>query len=122
MIDHNWYLEHRVLEVRPIGPLTEDDFQSLAAQVDPVIRECGRLSGLLINAQHFAGWDNFVALLAHLRFVRDHQKHIHKIAVVSDHKLLGIMPRLVDHFVSAEVRPFASAEFQRALDWLGEPG
>ncbi|WP_323844535.1 STAS/SEC14 domain-containing protein [Microbulbifer magnicolonia] len=122
MIDHNWHLGHSVLEVQPLGPLTEEDFQSLEAQVDPVISEYGRLSGLLINAEHFPGWESFVALVSHCRFVRDHHKHIRKIAVVSDHRLLGVMPRLVDHFVSAEVRPFSTGEYQRALDWLGEPG
>ncbi|SDZ84033.1 STAS/SEC14 domain-containing protein [Microbulbifer marinus] len=122
MIDHQWHLSHTVLEVKPLGPLTAEDFQSLQAQVDPVISEHGRLSGLLINAQDFSGWESFAALVSHCRFVRDHHKHIHKIAVVSDEPLLGYMPRLVDHFVSAEVRPFSSVEFKRALAWLGEAG
>jgi hypothetical protein len=122
MIEHYWHREHSVLEVRPMGPLQASDFRALAAQVDPVISEHGRLSGLLINAEHFPGWESFAALVSHCVFVRDHHKHIGKIAVVSDHTLLGFMPNLVDHFVSAEVRPFPASELPRALDWLAEPG
>ncbi|SHE69939.1 SpoIIAA-like [Microbulbifer donghaiensis] len=122
MIDHNWHRGHRILEVRPLGPLTEDDFQSLEAQVDPVISERGPLTGLLVDAQNFAGWESFAALVSHCRFVRDHHKHIRRIAVVSDLPLLGYMPRLVDHFVSAEVRPFSSVDYQPALAWLAEAG
>ncbi|MEW5251177.1 SpoIIAA family protein [Microbulbifer sp. 2201CG32-9] len=122
MIDYDWHLGHKILEVRPRGPLSEEDFQLLGAQVDPVIREHGRLTGLMIDAQDFAGWENFVALVSHVRFVHDHQQHVRRIAVLSDQALMKFMPRLVDHFVSAEVRPFAAAEVQSALDWLEDPG
>lgn len=122
MIEHYWHLQHTVLEVCPTGPLQTADFRALAAQVDPVVSEQGCLDGLLINARHFPGWESFAALLSHCVFIRDHHRHIHKIAVVSDHSLLGFMPRLADHFVSAEVRPFPAADYQLALDWLGEKG
>lgn len=118
MIEHNWFCEHSVLEVRPVGTLQEGDFQLLAGQVDPILAEYGPLVGLLVDGSDFAGWQSFASLVAHCRFIRDGHRHIHKVAVVSDHTLLGFMPRLVDHFVGAEVRPFALAERERALDWL----
>ena len=122
MIEHHWLQNHTVLEIVPRWPLTSVDFDSLAAQIDPVITEHGSLSGLLINAEDFAGWENFSALVSHFVFVRNHQRHIHKIAVVSDQPLLGFMPRLVDHFIRAEVRPFAASDKGKALDWLTQPG
>lgn len=122
MIEHYWHCDHSVLEICPLGPLQETDFQALEAQVDPVISEHGRLAGLLINAGHFPGWEGFAALISHCVFLRDYHRRIHKIAVVSDHTLLGFMPRLVDHFVGAEVRPFPAADYQQALSWLAEPG
>lgn len=122
MIKYDWHQEHRVLEVRPVGELKVEDFTALSAQVDPVIQTYGRLGGLLINAADFAGWESFVALVTHCQFIRGHHRHIHRIAVVSDHTLMGFMPRLVDHFVSAEVRPFATSERRQALDWLAEAG
>ncbi|WP_193164468.1 SpoIIAA family protein [Microbulbifer hainanensis] len=122
MIEHNWFRDHSILEVRPRGSLQPNDFAILAKQVDPVIIEHGRLEGLLIDAVDFSGWESFAALVTHCQFVRNHHRHIHKIAIVSDHSLLAFMPQLVDHFVCAEVRPFAVADRGRALDWLAEAG
>lgn len=122
MIDHHWYHNHSVLEVSPRAPLQAKDFEALAAQVDPVIEEHGSLAGILIEAESFPGWEDFAALVSHCTFIRDHHRQVHKVAVVSDQTLLGYMPRLVDHFVSADVRPFPRAEKQRALEWLSEPG
>jgi hypothetical protein len=38
----------------------------------------------LVEAAAFPGWDSFGAMAAHFRFVRDHHKHLKKIAVVTD--------------------------------------
>lgn len=122
MIEHQWCREHEILEVKPVGKFSAEDFQQLAAQIDPVITEQGRIGGLLINAQDFAGWESFVALISHFRFVHDHHKHIQKIAVLSDNPVLSFMPNLVCHFVSAEVRPFSLSEYPQALEWLENPG
>lgn len=122
MIQHRWHRDHQILEIEPDGPLQESDFRTLAAQVDPVLRDQDLLAGLLINGRHFSGWENFSALVEHLRFVRDHHRHIHKVAVLSDQSLLRLMPAIVGHFVSAEARPFSQSERQEALEWLASPG
>ncbi|GAA5442533.1 hypothetical protein Misp06_00707 [Microbulbifer sp. NBRC 101763] len=122
MIEHKWCQGHKILEIRPKGKFSAEDFHQLASQVDPVIREQGRIEGLMIDAEDFAGWENFVAMITHFRFVHDHHKHIQKIAVVSDNPVLSFMPHLVCHFISAEVRPFNSNEKSEALEWLENPG
>nr|WP_255771371.1 STAS/SEC14 domain-containing protein [Microbulbifer guangxiensis] len=122
MIEHRWHQDHGILEVEPHGPLQASDFSLLAEQVDPVLRERELLSGLLINGSDFSGWEDFSALLSHFRFVREHHRHIHKVAVLSDHSLLRLMPALVSHFVSAEARPFSLRERREALEWLAAPG
>ncbi|AOS98105.1 hypothetical protein AUP74_02710 [Microbulbifer aggregans] len=122
MIEHRWHQDHDILEVEPHGPLQASDFSLLAEQVDPVLREQELLHGLLINGRHFSGWENFSALLSHFRFVRDHHRHVHKVAVLSDDSLLRLMPALVSHFVSAEARPFSLDQRREALEWLASPG
>lgn len=52
--------------------------------IDPYIREKGRLTGLLIEAVSFPGWDSFGTLIEHLKFVHDHQRNIDRVAVVTD--------------------------------------
>jgi hypothetical protein len=118
MIQHELLRDLGILTIEPRGPLEAGDFSALAAVVDPYIEQHGKLDGLLVSAPSFPGWDDFAALLSHLRFVRDHHRKIRRIAVVSDSAVLAVAPKLANHFVSAEVRTFAAADRAAALDWL----
>ena len=107
-----------ILILRPDGPLESTDFESVAEQVDPFIERSGDLRGILIDARTFPGWKDFGALISHVRFIRDHHRHVRRIAAVSDSGFLTIAPRIGTHFVSAEVRHFAADEREAAMDWL----
>ena len=120
MLDYELQRAEGLLVIRPRGPLQADDFTSLAAVVDPYVEAHGHLRGLMIEASAFPGWDNFAALVSHVRFVRDHHRVIRKIAAVSDSPILSIAPQLAKHFVNAEIRHFNASERSAALDWLRE--
>ncbi|MCA0900965.1 SpoIIAA family protein [Microbulbifer agarilyticus] len=122
MIEHCWHHDHDILEIRPVAELKPAEFRALAAQVDPVICQHGALHGLLIDARNFRGWQNFAALVSHCVFTRNQHRHLHRIAVLSDNTLLAFMPQLLNHFVSAEVRPFPSEAEESALAWLAHHG
>lgn len=110
-----------ILIVTPEGPLAGSDFESLAKTVDPYIKEKGGLKGLMVYTESFPGWKDFSSLISHLRFVADHERHIAKVAAVTDSGFLSIMPSMVDHFVQAEVRHFDYAKKADALAWLSAP-
>ena len=118
MIDYSFDTAHSILYVRPKSALAADDFAKLAKAVDPHIEAIGDLAGLIIEAPGFPGWDSLGALIAHLRFVRDHHKHIRKIGVVTDSALGSVAERLASHFVSAEIRRFSSGEIEAAKQWM----
>jgi stage II sporulation SpoAA-like protein len=118
MIRHELHEDDGILIVSPEAPLAAADFKSLAQEVDPYIEREGRLAGLLIEAAVFPGWQDFGALISHLRFVRDHHRKIRRIAMVSDSAVLTIAPRLAEHFVAAQVKHFTQRDRQAALDWL----
>jgi hypothetical protein len=118
MIEHELMRDEGILIVMPQGKLASSDFEELAKQVDPYIEEKGGLVGLLIWTESFPGWDSFGALVSHLKFVREHHKKIKRIAAVTDSKFASIGPRIVDHFVSAEIKHFAFGEKDAALEWL----
>lgn len=120
MLTHDLLQLDGILVVRPEGRLAASDFAVLAAEVDPYIATKGDLRGLLIEAAAFPGWEDFGSFLSHFRFVRDHHRHIAKVAVVSDSRLLSVAPRFADRFVSAEVRHFAVSERDAAMAWLQE--
>jgi hypothetical protein len=118
MVDFELMKDKGVLVVRPDGPLRSDDFRRIAQAVDPFILANGRLNGLMIEAPAFPGWESFEAFLDHLRFVRDHQRNIERIAVATDSALLGLAPRIAEHFAHPEFRVFGGGEIDRALAWL----
>ncbi len=104
--------------VHPEGALSADDFHAIARAADPYIQERGKLTGLLLEAPSFPGWDSFGALIQHLKFLRDHHRRIDRVAVVTDSQFLKIGPRIAAHFVHPEIRVFASGERAQALAWL----
>jgi hypothetical protein len=118
MIDAELFREEGILTVFPTGALAERDFTALAGLVDPFIEAKGALNGLMVIAEHFPGWENFASLITHIRFVRNHERAIRRVAVVTDSPLLGLMPALARHFVDAEVQSFPFAQRDAAFDWL----
>lgn len=113
--------ESGILILRPHGELQAGDFDRLGRAIDPHIEASGGLSGLMVETESFPGWDDFSALIAHLRFVKDHQAKIRKIALVSDGRFFAMMPTLASRFLAAEVRRFAAEERDEALVWLAQP-
>ena len=118
MIEHVLDTAHSILVVRPTSALGENDFVELAKAVDSQIEETGDLAGLIIDAPAFPGWDSFAAMVTHFRFVRDHQKHVKKVAVVTDSHVADVAEHLASHFVSATIRHFPAEQVEQARQWI----
>ena len=118
MIEYDLDTSHSILVVRPKSALDTTDFVELAKAVDPHIEATGDLAGLIINAPAFPGWDSFGAMVNHFRFVRDHHKHVKKVAVVTDSHLGDIAEHLASHFVSAKIRHFSGEQLDQARQWI----
>lgn len=110
--------DKNILIIQPAGKLEVSDFDNLAKSVDPYIEEVGKLSGLMIYTESFPGWQDFGALVKHFKFVKEHHKKIGKVAAVTDSKFISIAPRVVDHFVRAELKHFDYQDKDKALAWL----
>jgi len=107
-----------VLLVEPKSALSADDFREISRVIDPYIREKGKLTGLLIEAPSFPGWNSFGALIDHMKFVYDHHRKIDRVAAVTDNAFLKIAPKIAEHFAHPEIKVFGSGEKDRALAWL----
>lgn len=70
MIEFTLDKDLAVLHVRPTGPLSKADFNSLAETVDPFIEQMGELKRLLLEVARFPGWEDIGAAVRHIRFVR----------------------------------------------------
>ena len=89
MIKSELLKDKGVLVVSPVGRLEASDFKHLAEEIDPYIEQNGRLHGLMVYTEFFPGWADFAALISHLKFVRNHQSKIEKVAAVSDSGFLS---------------------------------
>lgn len=118
MIEYTLDTAHSILYLRPKSALEQGDFEQIAKMVDPYIGETGNLAGLIIEAPTFPGWESLGAMAAHFRFVRDHHKHIKKIALVTDSALGNVAEHLAAHFVSAEIKHFPAGELEAAEKWV----
>ena len=117
-LHHHLLTESGVLILHPDDKLKEEDFEAVAAEIDPYIEANGKLNGVLIDASHFDGWQSFSDMIAHFKFVRDHHKNIKRLAIVSDEDAKSRMPSFMEYFVSAEVLHFRLDEKSKAIDWL----
>jgi len=118
MIEYDLDEARGILHVRPAEPLEQSDFWKLSGVVDPFLAREGDLTGLIVEARNFPGWASFGAMVAHVRFVRDHHRHIKKIAVVTDSALGDLAEHMVSHFVSAEIRHFEPKDIGVARQWI----
>jgi len=118
MIEHKLDTVHSILYMQPKSSLEQGDFAQLAKTVDPYIAKTGGLAGLIIEAPKFPGWESLGAMAAHIRFVRDHHKHIKKVGLVTDSAMGNVAERLASHFVSAEIKHFSAGQLAAAEQWI----
>ncbi len=121
MIEHSLDTANSILYVRLKSALAPEDFVQLAKTVDPYIEKTGDLAGLILETKTFPGWDSLGAVAAHFRFVRDHHRHIKKVALVTDAALGNVAERLGSHFVAATIRHFPAGQTDAAKQWITGP-
>ena len=112
--------EQQIAVLEPEGRLTEDDFKNAAKKIDGLIEQKGGIKGIVIHAEHFPGWDSFSALISHFKFVKNHHKKVHKVAVATDSILGSFLENVASHFISAEVKRFSYNEVEQARCWITE--
>ena len=118
MLEYELREKEGILIITPDGPLEREDFERLSQAVDAYIVEYGALCGLMIYVESFPGWEDFAALISHVQFVRENSNDVSRVAAVTDSNFLTIMPKIIDRFVSAEVRHFDYAAKDSAMLWL----
>lgn len=106
-----------VIVVDVTAPLREADFDAIALTADTWIEAHGNLHGIVIHARVFPGWENMGGLLRHLRFIRNHQQQVARVAVATDGRLASLAPRLAEHFVKAELKAFPYDAVDDAISW-----
>ena len=120
MINYELLNDKGTLVLHPEGPIEASDFISISNEVDTYLGLHGKLHGVLIHAKSFPGWENFAAMLAHLKFLKENIQKIEKVAVVADGALANIMPNIAKYFIHAQVKHFDFSREEDAWDWLNQ--
>lgn len=118
MLSYQFNKDIGLLHLQPRGPLSKDDFEGLAAVVDPYIEQHGELAGIIIESKVFPGWRDLEAALEHARFIHEHHHRIKKIVLVTDSALGDFAEDIASHFVFAEIRHFQAHHDLLAHDWI----
>jgi len=113
--------ENRIAFLEPQAALEKSDFESAAAQIDPLIEETGGLAGLIIKVDCFPGWDSFVALVSHMKFIKNHHREVKRVAFVTDSPIGNMAEKLGSHFVVAEVKHYGFQAQEDAKAWILSP-
>lgn len=118
MLIHQIFKDDNIVVFEPTSRLTEEDFQQLTQDVDQHLLGTESIEGLLVHMKLFPGWENLKGLIGHFRFVHGHHRKIKKVALVSDSTIAVLIPKLAEHFVSAELKHFEFSERETAMEWL----
>jgi len=106
-----------LVTVTPTIRITSDDIAKLRDALDESINLHDRIPALLVHVTSLPGYEGFGALLAHLKLVRDSEKLLPRVALVSDGFLLRGVEPLAKLFVKAEIRHFAEEDIEDAREW-----
>ena len=109
-----------VMYFKPLGKITPEDFEYLWTIMDPYIEKNNDLNGLIIDSSEFTGYESFDSFITHFKFVKWHQKHIEKLAILTDSNLVLIIEKLASIFMHAEIKRFKLLDKDKAIEWMGE--
>jgi len=122
MLDINCLKLENVIHITPHDALEKKDFETLNDVLAAYINANDKVPALLIHAHNNPDWEHFSDLWAHVKFVRQAQRYVPKVAFVSDKKLVKTLLHMAKFFVKAKVRQFPEAHFDDALVWASQTG
>jgi len=108
----------KIVVLEPKSALSSSDFLYAKACIDPFIENEGMLNGIIIYTKDFPGWDSFNTFLTHMEFIKEHHKHIKKLAFVTDSFVGEMAEKVGSHFVSAEIKNFDYKALDEAKAWI----
>ncbi|MGE3661140.1 MAG: STAS/SEC14 domain-containing protein [Pseudonocardia sp.] len=112
--------EGGVVVVRVERPLRSADFDRLGDEIDRWCATHAELTGLVLAAPAFPGWENLPGLARHVRFVLERQHHIRRLALAVDGVLPSLAPPVAGAVLHPAVRHFPHADLDAAIAWASE--
>jgi len=112
--------EKWVMYFKPLGKITAKDFKYLGKLMDSYLERKKDLKGLVIDTSEFTGYESFNSFITHFKFVKEHQKYIEKLAILTDSDLILIAEKLGGLFIHAKIERFKLTDIDKAFKWVGK--
>lgn len=112
--------EDRFVAIKARGQITEDDYRELAPKLESIIEREGPIR-LLIDLTEYDG-ATLQATLDDILFALAHRHDFERIALVGDGPWERLVAVLSEALTDAEVRHFASADWQIAWSFIVDLG
>jgi hypothetical protein len=110
-------LSPKVLKIIAPEKLKANDFRQIVPEVSSLISQYGNIR-LLIDATGFNGWESMEAFENHAGFLKNHEKKIERVAVITGHEWQHWLIGAVRIFLHPEVRAFNKGHESEALKWI----
>jgi hypothetical protein len=108
-----------ILGIEISGKVEIDQEQALVAKADELIREHGKISLLVVLGEHVG--TSFDAAMADMKWTLGNMKHLAKVAIVSDSRLLAALTAVDAAFArmaGIEEKHFDKADLDAAWTWI----
>ena len=110
-----------VLAVRPDGPITREDVDTLTRTADEYLADHPKIAGVMVETRAFAGYTSMGAFADYARFIAGHRARIRRIALVTDSALAPVAEFMANHVVGLQMRHYPFAEGAAAQAWRRSP-
>ncbi len=107
-----------IIEIKAESAITTEDIANLNKEANGYLADHARIHGVLISAKSFPGWESFSAFADHVKFIRDENKNVDRLALVTDSHVVEVAEGIAKVFVKAEIKRFRYAEYEEAVRWL----
>jgi len=100
------------------GKISHEEFEALEPMIDAQIEKDGGEICLLLDLTDFEGYEDLHALWEHFVIVKNHHKHVKRVAIIGEEDWERRFAKLAAQFTLADVGYYAPAKMAEAIEWL----
>jgi hypothetical protein len=121
MFEHIQKLQGNVLAIKITGEITKNEHERLDRLIRTSVAEWERIR-IFIVLNHYPSFNSAEALYEDLRMIKNHSKHIDRLAVVGDRRWKRTWVGLFGLFSRIETDYFEMEEIDAAYQWITQNG
>lgn len=110
-----------IVYVYPKGKLSAEDFKKLENKISYYITKYKYIN-LIVNGHEFKGWEDIKAVKMHYHFIKQHEKYIKNVAIVTKYFWQYFLAMIVRRFINVHLKVFKGNKMATAEKWIKNGG